>query len=216
MCVIAIKTKGVQFPSVEDIQNCCDRNPDGFAMAWNQNGKLNTYKTMSKVAFIKKYKEVVASCSAKQTAMVVHARIATHGSKGLKNCHCWTGSGLAFAHNGILTLKNRGDMTDSETFFRDIFEPIFNAGGWKPATLAIKSVIGGSKFAFLDKDGNVHMFGFYEKHDGCFYSNSSWQGFVQRFYGGKSLIKIGGDAQPRFRFRDDDYFDFLSRGGYND
>ena len=43
---------------------------------------------------------------------------------------------LAFAHNGILSIKNRGDMTDSETFFRDIFSPVFEIGGWQGELLS--------------------------------------------------------------------------------
>lgn len=203
MCVIVVKNKGAKFPTKEEIQNCCLRNPDGFAMAWNEGGKLRVYKTMSERLFIKNYMAMVSRCNEADTALVLHARIATHGSKGVKNCHCWTGSGLAFAHNGVLSnVGSRKDMTDSETFFRDIFEPVYNACGWETASKVINAIIGNSKFAFVNKEGDVWMFGHYEKHDGCFYSNDSWRGY--QYYSGRYFpqmsggFKVEGVAQPRY------------------
>ena len=172
-------------------------------MAWNEGGKLRVYKTMSERLFIKNYMAMVSRCSEADTSLVLHARIATHGSKGVKNCHCWTGSGLAFAHNGVLSnVGSRKDMTDSETFFRDIFEPVYNACGWETASKVINAIIGNSKFAFVNNKGDVWMFGHYEKHNGCFYSNDSWRGY--QYYGGRHFpqmsggFKVEGVAQPRY------------------
>lgn len=181
MCVIVVKSKGVQFPDMTDIENCCDRNPDGFAMAWNEGGRLRTFKTMDKRLYLKRYGELAGKLDPAATGLVMHMRIATHGSVGVKNCHCWRGSGYAFAHNGVLRIKNRDDMTDSETFLRDYFEPIYTRFGWDMARKVIDMAIesNGSKFAFVDKDGNMELFGRYVKHRECLYSNESWKGIVK-------------------------------------
>lgn len=181
MCIVVIKEMGKEFPSVENIQNCVDENPDGFALMYNEGGLVKTYRSMSDTAFIKKYKKLRMQLDKDTTSMVIHCRIATHGSTNIKNTHCWTAMGdkIGFAHNGVLTVKNCGDMTDSETFFRHIFVPIFKTTkSWKDAEYAIKAIIGTSKFAFLEGDGTVHHYGNYIKEkDGCLYSNSSYEGY---------------------------------------
>jgi hypothetical protein len=80
-------------------------------------------------------------------------------------------------------------MTDSETFFRDIFTPIFKIGGWVAGELAIKAVIGTSKFCFMDMHGNLIHYGKYiTGDDGILYSNDSyeertWKQFYYQDYG---------------------------------
>lgn len=175
MCIVVVSPKGQEWPSIENIQNCVDSNPDGFAIAWNENGEVKNYKTMGQKAIMKFYRNFIKTHDYKTTGMVFHARIATHGSLKLSNCHCWISDGMAFAHNGILSVKNRGDMTDSETFFRDIFIPIYRGKGWDSAKLAIDACIGMSKFAFIDGNGEVRGFGDYNVNEGNYYSNYSWR-----------------------------------------
>lgn len=211
MCIVGVKAKGVQFPTEKEIRNCISSNPDGTAMAWNEGGKIHVFKSMSAEKFVAKYLKMVKRCKAEDTALVFHARIATHGSTGLKNCHCWEGGGLAFAHNGILSVANRGDMTDSETFFRDIFLPIYNASGWKAAEKAIDACIGSSKFAFLDKNGRVWMYGHYQTQKDvngkkmC-WSNSSYEDRSYPVYS-RGVVYGGNDSlfTPRSKYASKSY-----------
>lgn len=173
MCILVVKQKGVKFPSLQNIQNCMDNNPDGFSMAWVENGTVLNYRTLDSKDFIKKYKEV-SKLDFKKTPAIFHMRIKTHGTVKLDNTHCWIKNGIAFAHNGILSVKNKGDMTDSETFFEDIFMPIYMAYGWDKAINAINCVIGTSKFAFLQPNGNIKAFGNFIESQGVLYSNSTY------------------------------------------
>lgn len=179
MCVICIKEMGKRFPSKKSIQNCADSNPDGFAMMWNEGGVVKNYKTLSSREFMGFYKKFIKEHDHKATALVIHARIKTHGSLRIENCHCWTAldGKIGFAHNGILNIKNRADLTDSETYFRDIFLPVYEWSGfdWSVAGKTIDAIIGTSKFAFLTGDGTIHHYGHYIKHEGALYSNSSYQ-----------------------------------------
>ena len=181
MCILVIKKKGVKFPEFSTIKQCCISNPDGFSYALydNKEHKLHTFKTMNMQTFLDEYCRVMNEHDCIDTTMIIHARIATHGSKCTENCHCWTANlgkekSIAFAHNGILSIKNRENLTDSETFFRDIFVPIFKHYGWFEAARAIKSIIGSSKFAFLDSNGNEKHFGQFIDDNGILYSNTSY------------------------------------------
>lgn len=173
MCIVIIKEKGAKFPKMADIKESAINNPDGFAIAWNNKGKIMTKRTLDQKEFIKTY-SLISKLDPKETGVIIHARIKTHGSINLSNCHCWQDENFAFAHNGILSIHAVNDMTDSETFFRTIFSPLYIFGGWQYAIPAIQAIIGSSKFAFIDKDGNITKFGDYIKNNGCLYSNNSY------------------------------------------
>jgi hypothetical protein len=178
MCIIAIKKRGINYPSYDRVKAMCENNNDGFSIVWHVKGQpVRNYRTLNEGKFLKKYKEITSAHKAKDVSLFIHARIKTHGTQKLENCHGWINDkiGLAFAHNGILTIKNRDDMTDSETFFLDIFSPIFEIGGWEAGKLAINACIGSSKFCFMDLHGDIIHFGHYiSGDDGILYSNESY------------------------------------------
>lgn len=187
MCIIAIKDAGVQFPTIPTVETMCDHNPDGFAVVWHKAGDTHSrvYRTMDREKFLKRYKMIMSRNDYKTTSLYLHARIATHGSLKQSNCHGFvdTKTRLCFAHNGILGIKNRGDLTDSETFFRDYFIPTFRHGGWSEAERLIRDVIGYSKFVFMDGDGNIRRFGNYIKDDaGVLYSNQSYIDYRSKYF----------------------------------
>ena len=188
MCIIAIKTREVAYPSYKRVKNMCENNNDGFAIVWHVKGEpVRNYRTLNEKKFLKKYNEITSTYKAKDVSLFIHARIKTHGTQKLENCHGWIEDkiGLAFAHNGILSIKNRDDMTDSETFFRDIFAPAFELGGWSAGERAIKACIGTSKFCFMDMYGNLIHYGNYIKgDDGILYSNDSYMERTWNRYGG--------------------------------
>lgn len=187
MCIIAIKPREVAYPSYKRVRTMCENNSDGFAIVWHVKGEpVRNYRTLNEKKFLKKYNEITSKYKAKDVSLFIHARIKTHGTQKLENCHGWIEDkiGLAFAHNGILSIKNRDDMTDSETFFRDIFAPVFEIGGWEAGERAIKACIGTSKFCFMDMYGNIVHFGNYLKgDDGVLYSNDSYMEHTWGRYG---------------------------------
>lgn len=175
MCILITKEKGINFPTVRNIINCVESNPNGFAMAYNEDGAIVTFKTLDADEFIDEYKRVTKTHDAHDTAMIIHARIATHGTVKESNCHCWTGkvlgSPMAFAHNGILRIAPDGDMTDSETFFRHY---VTECRDMRQFLNAVNRFIGTSKFAFLDGFGNILRFGPFIEERGVQYSNRSY------------------------------------------
>lgn len=214
MCIICIKQKGIKFPSYEQVKTMCDNNSDGFSLVvCDGNSKPMIYKTLSKDKFLKSYKQVVKTYNYHTSTMFIHARIKTHGTMRIENCHGWTENGLIFAHNGILDIQNRDDLTDSETYFRDIFSPAFKVGGWKMAEKTINAVIGTSKFVFMDKRGNLRYFGNYIEDDGLLFSNATYQ--PRRFVYPK-MLQTHFPSYPMGKTNycsawdnvDDDVFDF--------
>ena len=114
MCILVVKKKGVDYPSLEQVKNCCKANPHGFSLSYSYKGRMRTYRTMSERDFLMEFQKIAERYPCEDVAMILHARIATHGTISPHNCHCFQGEGLSFAHNGILPIENRGDLTDSE------------------------------------------------------------------------------------------------------
>lgn len=137
--------------------------------------------------------------------ILFHARIATHGTINLQNIHGWEEDGVYFCHNGVLSYKNRGDMTDSETFFRDMFMPIFRANNFEfneKVDHAVGAVIGTSRFAFYHRDKIMTFGSFIKDEGGAVFSND---GFRER--PPAALVYGRGYRGGGCGYRDPSYYD---------
>lgn len=139
-------------------------NPHGMGFA----SKSVSYRGMSFEKFYNRLQFVP-----KDENIIIHFRYATHGSVCAQNCHPFKRGGIWFAHNGILDVKPREDMTDSETAFRDILYPVAKEYGIYSDELkyTVCDILGWSKFAFLDERGNVALFGDFQEYHGMLCSN---------------------------------------------
>lgn len=165
MCVIIYKPAGVKMPSKVELEAAFRCNPNGCGFVSSEG---YNYKGLSLSGLIRELKKVGI-----EEDCIIHFRLATNGSVKKSNCHPFENNGVWFAHNGILSIDTRGDMTDSETAFRDILSPVADRFGISSPQMhnAVSAVIGYSKFAFM-KDGRVALYGRFEKHKGCWYSNT--------------------------------------------
>lgn len=187
MCVIAVKCKGSDFAPKEAIAKCIEANPHGNAIVWNEDGQVRVFRSMSASETMAKYEELISRLDRNETAMLFHARRATHGSKKLENCHGFVHGNIAMCHNGVFSnIVNRDDMTDSETLFRDFFVPAYDNVSPEFAFKMVKAIIGNSwnKLAFLDNVGHVefvsgggdfHKVAFNGYHGKIYFSNLNWQ-----------------------------------------
>lgn len=172
MCVIIAKPANVEMPSLDILKAAHLANPDGcgFASTSHHYNGLN-------------FKQFLCQLSKVDTKepCIIHFRLATHGSVCRANCHPFCVNGVYFAHNGILDIKPQGDMTDSETAFRNIIYPAIHRYGVcsEKVDFLIDSIIGYSKFAILKGD-RLNLYGNYIKlYDDCYYSNVR---FLSRLY----------------------------------
>ena len=118
MCVIASLPKGKTITN-KTLDQMWKRNPDGGGIAWIENGKIQVFKTMKLKAFKTKFKEVTKKYG--NSDIVVHMRIATHGSVCIENNHPFhVDPQTVFAHNGILPNEfhppAKSDLSDTRHF----------------------------------------------------------------------------------------------------
>ena len=177
MCVIIVSPAGQRIPSKNELWMAYLRNHDGCGFA----SDTQHYKSMYFQDFYEKLQKVP-----KSENVIIHFRLATHGSVGLNNCHPFYDekSQTWFAHNGILDILPMDDMTDSETAFRQFFAPVIRRSGLgsQALTNSVFKLIGWSKFAFLRK-GRIRLFGRFIKLRGNYYSNLYHLPLTQQVYG---------------------------------
>lgn len=170
MCCILYIPANVPTPSKSLLQSVYLSNRDGCGYA-DSDGHY--FRTLS---FNEFYKHLKAE--RKQSAgLIIHFRWATHGSVKVQNCHPFVDNetGIVFAHNGVLPIQSKNDMTDSEIFFRETFIPTYKEYGASNTThLITESVRGSSRFIFM-KDGIVTRMGNWYEHHGIFFSNLFWR-----------------------------------------
>lgn len=170
MCVICIKPANVQMPDKDIIRAMAQANPDGFGFAAS-NGMNGA--SMNFIQFYKMLSRVPDSA-----ACILHFRWATHGSKCLKNCHPFYDkeTNVWFAHNGVLPIESKNDMTDSEICFRKTLVPAIKKYGLasKMFDEISDNQRGGSRFVYMQGE-DVYFQGNFTELDGCLYSNLNWQ-----------------------------------------
>jgi len=171
MCIIIVKPANTQMPNRMIINSCMQRNPHGFGFAT----PTKYFKTMSRSEFIEELSKVTY-----EEPCIIHCRIATHGGINRQNCHPFKDkkTGIVFAHNGILHgFEPYRGKTDSETAFRKFFLPTIKKYGYNSEELdsIVSEVIGFSKFAFLNREGNLKLYGHFTEIDGCYYSNLNFE-----------------------------------------
>lgn len=163
-------------PPMAIIERCATLNPDGFGFAT----KDRIYKTLS----FRDFKKELKTISKNETA-ILHFRYATHGSIKTENCHPFKDddTGVSFAHNGILHITPYEDMTDSETAFRGLIVPCIKKHGFdsKEFQNTNYNIIGGSRFAYITRDGDYRLFGSWTHHKGCWYSNRNFLPYIERY-----------------------------------
>lgn len=177
MCIIITKPAGVKLPPMAILNRCATLNPHGFGFAT----KDRIYKTLS----FEEFKRALKTIRKEETA-ILHFRYATHGSVKEANCHPFRDdeTGVSFAHNGVLSIVPYEDMTDSETAFRGIIVPVIKEHGIDSDEFieANYKVIGGSRFAYIDAEGEYKLYGAFTHYKGCWYSNRNFMPFTTSSY----------------------------------
>lgn len=166
MCIIIIKPAGAEMPAKDILRRCESRNHDGYGFAT----KKGVFKTLDRDEF-----EAALGQVSPEEPCIIHCRWATHGSVKTANCHPFRDekSGVSFAHNGILPIRPKGDMTDSETAFNQYIRPVLRKHDLRSDEVrdAVNNIVGSSRFAFIDKDGKIDFYGQFYKIGDCLYSN---------------------------------------------
>ena len=180
MCIAVYQPEGKKL-SKETFYQCYHRNPDGFGMMFAKKGEIKIYKTLDGPDKAYALYSKLRKGEGRGKNMVLHFRIATHGSVNKENCHPFrVNKHLALAHNGIIhavDTRNYKDMSDTRVFAKEILAKLPNFFEWEePITRLIEEFIGHSKLILLDDEGMAHI---YNEHmgewaDGIWFSNGSY------------------------------------------
>ena len=185
MCIIAHGIKR-DFQDGE-IAECMRSNPSGNFLAVITNSADG--KHVDVLRCLDKQPVLDAFDAAPDDAeILLHARIPSRGTQTIENVHGWMSSeGMRFCHNGTMhSLPTDGGRTDSESFFRRLFLPLWRQeGGFtEDVEFLIKTFTesGGNKFAFLLPDGTVKLYGNFVEDHGCKFSNSTYKKYTPPSY----------------------------------
>ena len=194
MCILIYVPSGSNV-SQEDLFNACDNNPDGFGWAnitQSPDGEMSitTLRTMQDKYAIDTFLAERERDS--RYPALFHARIATHGTTDVGNCHPFVVGhpSTVLAHNGILDFVDaEGHRSDTRVFAEDwlpnlgveilddedYMAALENAcWGSKLVVLSVDPTL--SKWAYIINEGLGHW------HEGCWFSNHSYEPYYYRQY----------------------------------
>lgn len=184
MCVIIHKPKGVDLPEAH-IRKAATANSHGYGILWYDQ-KDRIVKAHKQAEY--KIEDVIKQVAElKDTEVLLHFRIKTHGSVNDDNCHPFkvldkgdTGMEMWLMHNGVIhKAKTEGDETDTMAFNREMLIPVLKH---KPGILREEAFqkfageyIGHSKLAFMFGKGETVIVNKDKgtERGGCWYSNHS-------------------------------------------
>jgi len=123
MCMLCVVPPNV-IPSREKLENSALNNPHGFgfAIVVPADKRIIVEKTMDPDESINRFLELRGKFP--EGYAMWHARLATHGSTNISNCHPFSVGGdnqTWLAHNGILSvLEDNTDRSDTRIFAEDV------------------------------------------------------------------------------------------------
>lgn len=201
MCIIASVPKGANIDK-ETLETMWKHNSDGAGISWiDEKGKIRVYKTMKLKPFLTKFKEVHKKYG-RTADMLVHMRIATHGSVCMDNNHPFNvDTQTVFAHNGILPTQfhppAKRDISDTR-YFNETFLQYQKLAALDDSRYIdhLGSVIGSfNKLVILTANPKLRRDSYIinessgEWSDGVWYSNDSYLEYSAKMkWGTKSYV----------------------------
>lgn len=205
MCVICVKRQGVQMPTIKNVMDMWKRNPDGAGYMYVRDGKLIIRKGFTDVQDFMNaiYDEDKLT---KNDVAVFHFRISTQANNPTMT-HPFAltprieetkylnidNALIGVAHNGIIQLTSdhrEQEYSDTALFVANYMTRIIR----KPRDLKdpycksiLQELIGYSKLAMLDVNGDITLIGSFEERNGLLYSNLYHEPIKYSYYNGKKI-----------------------------
>jgi len=168
MCVIVYKPSDVDV-DMDVLKQCWKKNSDGAGLMFAEDGELHVKKGFMRWRSMKRFIKRMGKERFKSLPVVLHFRIATHGSVRPENTHPFgVTEDVYMAHNGVLScvdVPKDEDISDTETFILDVLHPLHEdlVAGITTETLdgvgvinkMLGKFIGGNKLVFMDSNGDV-------------------------------------------------------------
>lgn len=149
-------------------KNSMESNQDGVGFMYPKDGRLVIKKAIKNELdeFNKVMKEID-----KKTPIAIHQRYGTSGIKTVLNVHPFQilnkdegdSIDLAVMHNGILSIENVKDYSDTVTFVEYVLKPMLKKDNTllksESFQLLLDMAIGNDKLLFMDNNGEVTIIG---------------------------------------------------------
>lgn len=162
MCLIIHRVGGSNVPN-DVIEYNRKKNPDGFGLAWREDGKVNSVKFGPKDfdGFRAKLKELDRKTGIEYTA---HFRMATHGPACEDLSHPFTYEDkkhgtIAVFHNGIIDIAtDRRTESDTSTFVKQVLSKM-GSGWWKNSAyrFLVEQAIGYSRLLIMTPTETIRL-----------------------------------------------------------
>ena len=181
MCMLCVVPPNV-LPSREKLENSALNNPDGFgyAIAVPQEKRIHVVRTMNADEAINGF--LADKAKYPKGYAIWHARLATHGSHTLDNCHPFhigKDKLSVMAHNGVLPTEHEknGKRSDTRIFAEHILPRMGGIAALDDPQMyaVIEEFSAGSKLAFLTVNpvANYQLYLVHEK-SGTYDESEVW------------------------------------------
>ena len=215
MCIAILNTKKAGRLPKSHIKNSWENNDMGAGLLWNENNKLNVFKTYDYDEYIDKYNELRDTANIGN--IVLHFRIATSGYKGEHNLHPFlVNNNLGFVHNGVI--RGLGNKQFSDTYeFNDMLKKFshdfINCDMTK---YFLSEYIGNSKLVFLSADDKYTIINeeLGKWSDGNWYSNDSYKQYNDYKFYGNTKVYNKTTTTTDVKFDDFDDWDYAKGWDY--
>ncbi len=186
MCIIIVKNKGVEVPSMKTLKYCEKLNPHGFGMAWAGKDSVHIRKGFDHL----KEMDVLSNKVGKDSDIIYHFRQASSGAicKELRhpfpitqnkdimkalNVKC----DFAMAHNGhIAKLDKHKGASDTMMLIKTILQPLWRERNIPAMRELLESYIGWGKLAIISTKGIETVGSFVKDKDTLLeFSNSNYK-----------------------------------------
>jgi len=188
MCVIVAKPSGIKMPTEDQITDMWYTNPDGAGFMYEKNGTVFIRKGFMHLQdFLDAIDQLGKKNDLQELPLVMHFRITTHGGTRPENCHPFpitdsvgvltkldSKTKLGVAHNGIIPITPRKDISDTMEYILTQLAPLHRAVPRFYANKDLMEMVYNavhSKLAFLTDKGEIFTVGDFQERDGILYSN---------------------------------------------
>ena len=188
MCVIVAKPSGIKMPTEDQITDMWYTNPDGAGFMYEKNGTVFIRKGFMHLQdFLDAIDQLGKKNDLQELPLVMHFRITTHGGTKPENCHPFpitdsvgvltkldSKTKLGVAHNGIIPITPRKDISDTMEYILTQLAPLHRAVPRFYANKDLMEMVYNavhSKLAFLTDKGEIFTVGDFQERDGILYSN---------------------------------------------
>lgn len=201
MCIIAYKPIGVEMPDKKTVNAMFDNNPDGAGLMFPYKGRVAIIKGLMKLEDVyDAIKEIDCKIDLKNTPVVMHFRIGTHGGLSKANTHPFPVTAhvpllqklrlktdVAIVHNGIIHgTQYSKDLSDTMEYVKGqlaLFQKIDSKFYLDDNFVKAIGYAIDSKMIIMDGQQNVVLIGeFYEETNGMIYSNYTYIARTARSY----------------------------------